>query len=790
MLDLIAAALLLAVPIAGWWPTFAGPGYLPAAVGGALVGLAIAVAGALRRWGVLILTAVTIAAYFVFGAALALPHTAIAGVIPTLDTLRQLAVGIVTSWKQLLTTVAPVSASDGFAIVPFLLSLVAAVLTGSLALRAKRPAWALLPAAAFLAAQIALGTSQPAAPVVQGVVFAIVAVGWLALRQAWTPSQAAVSLGPADTRSLRPQTVRRILTGIGIVAAAVVVGVATSGFAAPTTPRYVLRDTIIPPFDVHAYPSPLQSYRAYVRDDADTTLFTVTGLPDGARVRLATMDAYSGTVYNVSDQGAGSSSAFTPARSNMSADAVGTPANVHVEIGDLSSVWMPDVGAVQSLAFGGDRADDLRRTAHYNEATQTGVVTATLRSGDSYDLQTVVPDEHTDESLAKTKFAPVAMPKQHGVPQEFADVASKAIGDASTPIGQVRALQTWLSENGFFSHGLEGQPRSRAGHGAERISTLLGSPQMVGDDEQYAVAMALLAGELGIPARVVMGFHPDEDAAPSRVFEATGDTLHAWVEVAFDGVGWVPFDPTPPKDQVPDEQTTKPRSEPKPQVLQPPPPQQQPVDMPPTVPDDREADDDNKGDAGLLITILAITGSSLGILALVAAPFVVIGLLKATKRRRRREAARTADRISGGWDELVDRAVDYGTPVRAGATRAEDAAVVVTAFAEPRVATLAERADAEVFGPVDPSPDEVDEFWRQVDDIVGGMGSERSIWRRLRARLNLRSLLAGTRFALPVRERTARRRGNPQRADAATADEGSPASAAEDGHDDAPEDPA
>jgi len=772
--DLGAVLLLLAVPIAGFWPTFGGPGYLPAAVGGALLGIGIAVAGTLRRWGMLTLAALVIAVYIVFGAALALPQTAILGVIPSLDTLRGLAVGIVTSWKELLTTVAPVAASDGFGIVPFLLSLLAGVLTASLALRARRPAWALVPAVGFLAAQIALGTSQPAAPVAQGIVFSIVAVAWLALRQAWTPTQAAVPLGDTGGRTRRPQTIRRLAAGAGIVAVAVVVGVATSGFAAPTAPRYVLRDVVIPPFDIHDYPSPLQSYRAYVRDFPDRTLFTVSGLPEGARVRLATMDAYSGTVYNVSDEGTGASSAFTPARSNMSADAEGIAATVRVEVGEMTGVWMPEVGAVREIVFDGERADDLRRTAHYNEATQTGVITSRLREGDAYQLQTAIPREQTDRALAKTRFAPVKMPKQNGVPQEFADVASKAVAEADTPIEQVRSLQTWLSENGFFSHGLEGQPRSRAGHGAERISSLLGSEQMVGDDEQYAVAMALLAGELGIPARVVMGFHPDDDAAPSPVFAATGENLHAWVEVAFDGVGWVPFDPTPPEDQVPNDQTTKPRSEPKPQVLQPPPPQQEPVDMPPTVPDDREADDDDQGDAGLLLTILAITGTTLGILALLAAPFVLIAVLKATRRRRRREAERAADRISGGWDELVDRAADYGTPVQRGSTRAEDAVVVSTAFAEPRVATLADRADAEVFGPSDPTPADVDEFWRQVDDIVGGMGADRSLWRRLRARASVRSLLAGTRFALPMRA------ARPPAAPAVASDDAATDSASED----------
>ncbi|WP_307858585.1 transglutaminaseTgpA domain-containing protein [Microbacterium flavescens] len=750
VLDLSAVAALLAVPIAGFWPTFAAPSYLPAAVGGALLGMGLAALCAWLRWGVLPLAGLTVVAYFLFGGALALPHTAAVGVIPTIDTLGRLALGVVTSWKQLLTTVAPVAASDGHLIVPFLLALVAAVITTSLALRLRTPAWALIPAAAFLVAQIALGTSQPAVPVVQGVVFALVAAVWLAVRQSWEHGTGAVPLGD-DATPVRGVAARRLLLGGAVVAVAALVGVGASAFAAPQSPRYVLRDVVIPPFDVRAYPSPLQSFRAYVRDFPDEPLFSVTGMPEEARVRLATVDAYDGTVYNVSDEGAGTSSAFSPVRGNMSAQAEGTPATVHVEIDALEGVWMPEVGAVRSIAFDGDRAEDLRRSAYYNEGTETAVVTRELGEGDAYTLESVVPSTPSDEALEGDDFAPVSLPDQEGVPQDIAEIASEAVAEATTPVEQVRALQTMLAEGGFFSHGLEGEVLSRAGHGAERISTLLGSDQMVGDDEQYATAMALMAREIGIPARVVMGFYPEEDAADEPVFTATGDTLHAWVEVAFAEHGWVTFDPTPPEDQVPNDQTTKPRADPKPQVLQPPPPPQEPVDLPPTVPDDRESEDESAFDGALLALIAVIVVGVLGVLALLAAPFIVIGALKAARRRRRKEAERAADRISGGWDEIVDHAKDYGTPVAPGATRAEDAGVVEEAFAEPRVTTLAARADLEVFGPTEPTADDVAEFWRQVDEIVGGMGAGRSVWNRLGARLSLRSLLAGTRFALPAR---------------------------------------
>lgn len=744
ILDLGATTLLVAVSLIGFWPTFGGPSFLPAVAGGILLGLAIAAVTAWRRWGILLTTGLVIGAYFVFGGALALPQTTIIGVIPTLDTLQRLALGPVTAWKQLLTTVAPVAASDGHLLVPFLLALVVTALTASLALRLAQVAWALIPAAALLMLVIALGTPEPAFPIVQGLVFAIVGIAWLALRQIWAPQNAAVSVSDVDPSRAAHMRMRRLLAGVAVLAIAGGAGVATSAIAAPAESRHVFRDVIIPPFNIRDYPSPLQAFRKNVRDEVDKTLFTVQGLPKGARIRTAVMDQYDGMVYNVTDGGPTSSSAFTPLRSDMSPDAEGVPVTLKIAIEDYRGVWMPTAGVLTDIEFDGDRAEELRRSTYVNTATETAVATPVLKKGDQYTVDAVMPDEYTDEQLAELAFGTVPMPKQSNVPEELTTLAAETVSGAETAIEQARALESFLSEGGFFSHGLEGEVLSRAGHTAERISTLVGGDQMIGDDEQYAVAMALLAGEVNIPARVVMGYYPEEEQAGEAVFNATGDNVHAWVEINFDGVGWVPFSPTPPEDQVPNDTNTKPRVDPKPQVLQPPPPPQEPVDLPPTLPDDRESEDENLNLAGIIGAILLIGGITLAILAILASPFIVIGAWKAAKRRARRSAPRTSDRISGGWDELTDRAVDYGAQVGTGGTRVEEATVVASSLAVPQVTALAERADREVFGPADPTPEEVDAFWQEVDGIVGGLGKEAGFWKRTRARLSMRSLLGGT----------------------------------------------
>ncbi|WP_334149244.1 transglutaminase family protein [Microbacterium sp.] len=744
VLDLSATAVLIVMAMIGFWPTFAGPSFLPAAIGGMVLGLAIAAVTTWRRWGILIITGLTVAVYFVFGGALALPQTTIAGVIPTLETFEKLAVGTVTAWKQMLTTVAPVAAADGHLLVPFLLALVATTTTASLALRLSNAAWALIPAGVLLMTVIALGTPEPAFPLVQGLLFAVASIAWLALRQLWAPQNSAVSVGDVDPSRAAHMRARRLIAGAAVLAIAGGAGIASSAIAAPMETRHVFRDVIIPPFDIRDYPSPLQAFRKNVRDEKEKTLFTVRGLPENARIRIAVMDQFDGMVYNVTDGGPESSSAFTPLRSNMSPDAEGIPVTLQVEVGEYSGVWVPDAGAVTEISYTGDRGEELRRGTFYNTDTGTAVATPRLEKGDTYSVDTVIPGEIDDDRLEDVDFGKVSLPKQSNVPEELTSLAAETVSNAESPIEQVRALETMLADGGFFSHGLEGEVISRAGHTSERISTLIGGDQMIGDDEQYAVAMALLAREVGIPARVVMGYYPDEENAKDAEFEATGDDVHAWVEVNFEGVGWLPFNPTPPEDQVPNDQNTKPRVDPKPQVLQPPPPPQEPVDLPPTLPDDRKSEDENLNIAGIIGAILVIGGISLAVIALLASPFIVIGAWKASKRRTRRSAARTADRISGGWDELTDRAVDYGARLSPGGTRPEDAARVLETLPVPQVVALADRADAEVFGPVDPTPEDVDAFWGEVDAIVGGLGKDAGFWKRTKARLSLRSLMDGS----------------------------------------------
>jgi transglutaminase-like putative cysteine protease len=68
----------------------------------------------------------------------------------------------------------------------------------------------------------------------------------------------------------------------------------------------------------------------------------------------------------------------------------------------------------------------------------------------------------------------------------------------------------------------------------------------IGYCQHFSGAMALMLRMIGVPARVAAGFAPGTPLANDRGFEVTDLEAHSWVEVYFNGIGWLPFDPTPP----------------------------------------------------------------------------------------------------------------------------------------------------------------------------------------------------------------------------------------------------
>jgi hypothetical protein len=137
-----------------------------------------------------------------------------------------------------------------------------------------------------------------------------------------------------------------------------------------------------------------------------------------------------------------------------------------------------------------------------------------------------------------------------------------------------------------------------------------------------------------------------------------------------------------------------------------------------------------------ILAILTIVGWTLLGIAVVSAPFLAVIGAKWRRRTLRRTALTSVDRISGGWREFADAAIDHGYDPPPAATRSEFARTI----GGSRAAALAAVADRAVFSPFAPSPEEADTVWRAVDDLRHALGRRQSRWRRFVALISLRSL--------------------------------------------------
>ena len=63
--------------------------------------------------------------------------------------------------------------------------------------------------------------------------------------------------------------------------------------------------------------------------------------------------------------------------------------------------------------------------------------------------------------------------------------------------------------------------------------------------QQFSGAAALMLRMLGVPTRIATGFAPGTKNPDTNEYAVKDLDAHSWIEVWFEGLGWVPFDPTP-----------------------------------------------------------------------------------------------------------------------------------------------------------------------------------------------------------------------------------------------------
>jgi hypothetical protein len=332
----------------------------------------------------------------------------------------------------------------------------------------------------------------------------------------------------------------------------------------------------------------------------------------------------------------------------------GRPVTAAIRVLEHDDRFLPVPFSPLSVRLEGDGDDGWR----FDPDTGTIYGREVTSGGRSYTVTATEP-RPTAAQLAQARPLAPGSPIQ----QEFTalplldprvtDRVAEVTAGADTPSERVWRIHDFLTDraNGF-TYSLSTAP----GTSGDDLVDFLQLRR--GYCEQYAGAMAVMVRAAGVPARVALGYTPGTERDDgSRLI--TSDDAHAWVEVYFEDLGWVPFDPTPiDRDRAVDlpwapradeRDDTDSRAEAPAPTL--------PTQPLPSLPQDRDPGavpitQAGQGADDLLWWLAGGVGITLLVGALVAAPAGVRAL-----QRRRRVAAGTAGAL---WDELTASALDVG----------------------------------------------------------------------------------------------------------------------------------
>lgn len=397
-------------------------------------------------------------------------------------------------------------------------------------------------------------------------------------------------------------------------------------------------------------------------------------------------------------------------------------------IQDLGGPWLP--AAYQAFSVAGVEAS----VDPYGTAM---TIRPRLSEGLSYRVSSRVPSPRYEDLIA----APGSIGMERyleleSVSDRVREITLSLTGDAPTSYEKVLAISEHLRK---FRYDESVPP----GHSSDQLLEFLVRTK-AGYCEQFAGAMAVMARAIGIPARVAVGFLPGDYNAINGTYQVTSEHAHAWPEVFFSGIGWVPFEPTPRDIAIPPSYALAPvaetpgqpaQAEPPPAETAPP-PQAQPnpvPDQPEEAPEQSEA---SRRQSPLLVPAL--------ILAVAIMLVAVLIFTKHSLRKRRSRAASAAERTNLAFRELEGTALDLSRPRKPGQTPKEFTSGLLAEYSLDAESAwrLMEIFEAATYGDEDPTDAEADEAWTAASRLRSEIWDQ-SDWKSKTALLvSPRSVLA------------------------------------------------
>lgn len=384
---------------------------------------------------------------------------------------------------------------------------------------------------------------------------------------------------------------------------------------------------------------------------------------DGDRpyFRLLTIDRFDGEVWGPSERRIDGDNAVDelPTPAGLAADVARTEHPIDVTVDALRTTWLP-------MPYPTVEVDGLRGSWFWDRGSLAVRSADTDTEGQRYRVTML----EVEPTVAQLRAAPApqfsraadletATELPEELPQAIVDVAASIGAGAGTAYDRAVAIQDFLRGPEFAYSTEAPVDAGYDGGGLDVIAEFL--ERREGYCVHFASTMAVLARELGIPARIAVGYtsgSPTSERIENlSVVEVDSHDLHAWPELYFEGVGWVPFEPTPGRGTVPD--YSRPGADDSSVV-----PDRAPATAPPNAsgrPDlDPERDLAGGGDAARQAAgerWLQGIGIALVIAALLLAPAGARAVQRGARLRRIRRGIRPAD---AAWSEVTATARDLG----------------------------------------------------------------------------------------------------------------------------------
>ncbi|MGK5672285.1 transglutaminase TgpA family protein [Micromonospora sp. URMC 106] len=188
------------------------------------------------------------------------------------------------------------------------------------------------------------------------------------------------------------------------------------------------------------------------------------------------------------------------------------------------------------------RTEDLNGSWSYDPNLQVIFSNRDNSRGKRYSFD-YVRSTYTPEALRQARPLPSDHPVRRGHPApppipEVEELVRTLVAGKNTEYDKVRGIYDHFSADNGFTYSLS----TKGGTSGQEIVNFLNNK--VGFCQQYAAAMTWLVRAAGIPARVAFGFANGSNSS-GDTYTLSNRNLHAWTEVYFDKIGWVPFDATP-----------------------------------------------------------------------------------------------------------------------------------------------------------------------------------------------------------------------------------------------------